>query len=182
MDVDDARWLASELLQDALPQRWRHVQAVADQAEELARRIDLDRLALVCAAWLHDIGYSPNVPGVGFHPLDGARHLRSAGWPDDVCALVAHHSCARMEAERRGLAEMLRSEFTDQPTPERDALWAADATTGPDGQRFSLEERVAEVVERYGPGDVVSDCMRAIQPDLAVAIARTRGRLASAVG
>jgi hypothetical protein len=176
MDVDDARLVAHEQLAEALPRRWRHVQAVAAETERLSEAINLDRRRLVSAAWLHDVGYSPAIARCGFHPLDGARYLRSAGWPDEVCGLVAHHTAARVEAEHRGVAAPLCAEFADYPGPERDALWSADATTGPDGQRLSLEERVAEVVQRYGADDLVARCMLAIRPQLAAAIARTRDR------
>lgn len=176
MDVADARSLARYYLAIALPARWRHVTAVAARAEMFAERIDLDAPALISAAWLHDIGYSPRIQSVGFHPLDGARCLRATGWPDDVCDLVAHHTCARLEAERRGLLEPLDAEFVDRPSPERDALWAADATTGPDGQPLTLQERVDEVIVRYGREHVVSECMLAIRPELEAAITRTRAR------
>jgi putative nucleotidyltransferase with HDIG domain len=182
MDVDDARSLARELLEEALPQRWRHVQAVARRAEALSEHIEMDRRSLVCAAWLHDIGYSPRITDTGFHPLDGARYLRSAGWPAEIYNLVAHHSCARAEAERRGVAAQLCAEFADHHSAERDALWAADATTGPAGQEFSLDERVKEVVHRYGPDHLVAECMLAIQPELEAAISRTAARAKPAVG
>lgn len=57
----------------------------------------------------------------GFHPLDGARYLRSVGAPDRVVNLVAHHSCALVEAQLRGLADEL-VEFEDEQSPLRDAL------------------------------------------------------------
>jgi putative nucleotidyltransferase with HDIG domain len=174
MDVLAARALAHDHLADTLPDRWRHVEQVAAEAERFAALIDLDRRVLVSAAWLHDIGYSPLIDVVGFHPLDGARYLRSEGWPEDVCALVAHHTRARVEAGHRGLADVLCAEFTDQAGPERDALWTADATTGPSGERLSLDQRISEVVERYGVDSVVAECMRANRPELEAAIARTR--------
>ena len=40
---------------------------------------------LVASAWLHDIGYAAGLQETGFHPVDGARHLRSAGWPPPLC-------------------------------------------------------------------------------------------------
>lgn len=40
-----------------------------------------DRDLLVAAAWLHDIGYAPELRDTGFHPLDGARHLEALGAP-----------------------------------------------------------------------------------------------------
>jgi hypothetical protein len=53
--------------------------------------------------WLHDIGYAPELAGTGCHPLDGARYLRRIGVDEQVVSLVAYHSCARIEAEVRGL-------------------------------------------------------------------------------
>ena len=58
---------------------------------------------LIAAAYLHDIGYAPELEDTGFHPLDGARWLRAQGQERLAC-LVAHHSGAWFEAEARGLA------------------------------------------------------------------------------
>jgi hypothetical protein len=44
----------------------------------------------------------------GLHALDGARYLRDAQHADAMlCRLVAHHSCAMIEAGERGLADVL---------------------------------------------------------------------------
>lgn len=169
--------LANAYLAEPLPRRWRHVQAMAAEATRLAVAMDLDT-TLVCAAWLHDIGYAPAIIDTGFHPLDGARYLRRTGWADAVCTLVANHSCAGVEAVERGLGDDLSREFRDEPSVERDALWTADATTGPDGQRMTLEERVREVEQRYGTDDLVARCMRHVRPELQAAITRTRTRAA----
>ena len=175
-DIGEARSLARDFLAEELPRRWSHVQGVAAQAERVAADLGLDCRLLVSAAWLHDVGYGPRLASNGFHALDGARYLRSSGWADNVCELVAHHTSARVEAHRRGLGEMLCTEFQDRPGPERDALWAADATTGPDGERLTLDERVAEVLDRYGADQLVAQCMQQIHPDLAAAVQCTRAR------
>lgn len=169
--------LAHDLLACALPQRWRHVQAVAAEAERLSDQSRIERAQLVSVGWLHDIGYAAPIADTGFHPLDGARYLRAVGWPTDVCSLVAHHTCARVEAGRRGLAVQLTAEFVDHFNPVRDALWAADATTGPSGEHLTLDQRVEEVEQRYGPEHLVAQCMHAIRPELAAAIERTRSRM-----
>jgi hypothetical protein len=42
----------------------------------------------------------------GLHALNGARYLRDAQHADAMlCRLVAHHSCATIEAGERGLAD-----------------------------------------------------------------------------
>lgn len=172
--VEDARRLAAQALSGPLPRRWAHVQAVAAAADRLTAGLPLDRDMVLCAAWLHDIGYAPTAADTGFHPLDGARYLRAHGWAAPVAGLVAHHSFADVQADCRGLGRALRTEFPDTPGPERDVLWAADATTGPDGQPLTVAERVADVVDRYGRRHEVAICMRLIRPDLEAAHARVR--------
>src|SRR5690349_5260982 len=155
--VDGARELARELLAGALPGRWCHVQAVGRQAEQIGDRVvGRDAGTLASAAWLHDVGYAPAVVDTGFHPLDGARWLRRVGVDERIAALVAHHSCAWLEAQERGLVEMLREEFVQEDSATADALWYCDMTTGPDGQPVRVEERIAEITSRYGPDDPVT--------------------------
>jgi putative nucleotidyltransferase with HDIG domain len=171
MEVRAARALAERHLAAPLPSRWRHSQVVAATAAEHALRLGLDPDVVVAAAWLHDVGYSEDLKDTGFHPIDGARYLRRAGWPQDVVDLVAHHSCSRVEAGRRGLTAALE-EFRDVPGLPRDVLWTSDATTGPDGTRLSVDERVREVVQRYGADSLVGECMVTIAPELRAAVER----------
>lgn len=171
--VEDARGLAHELLAAALPQRWRHVASVAAEAERCAGLLapDEGRL-LVCAAWLHDIGYSPAIDRTGVHALDGARHLRELGVERRLCALVAHHSAALIEAELSGRAEEVLREFPAEASPTADLLWLIDLTIGPDGQRMRVEQRLEEVAERYGPTSVVSTAMNRARPSITAAVLR----------
>jgi putative nucleotidyltransferase with HDIG domain len=108
---DVARELAGSELAVALPRRWLHVQAVAAQAARLSAVPGVARDVLVVAAWLHDIGYAPDLVDTGFHPIDGARFLRKLGADDRLVCLVAHHSCAVYEARVRGLEGVLLAEF-----------------------------------------------------------------------
>ena len=167
----NARLLADRHLAAALPLRWRHSQAVAAAAAEYAANVGLHPDAVVAAAWLHDVGYAPDLADTGFHPVDGARYLRREGWPTEVVDLVAHHSCSRVEAGLRGLESAL-TEFEDVPGLQRDVLWASDATTGPDGTRLDVEDRICEVVERYGRDSLVAACMLTIAPQLRAAVTR----------
>jgi putative nucleotidyltransferase with HDIG domain len=163
-----------------MPVRWRHVVAVAEAAEEVASRLALGSGVLVSAAWLHDIGYAPDLVESGFHPLDGARYLRGSGWDPDVVQLVAHHSGAVLEAEERGLRDLLLREFPFQPSLVMDALWYCDMTTGPTGQSMSVAERLAEIRARYGPSDVVTRFVERAEPELVAAVRRVEEHLAAA--
>src|ERR1700690_2256432 len=110
--ADWAAELARKLLEVPLPRRWAHVQGVAAQARSVAPILGDDADLLEAAAWLHDIGYSPELADTGFHPLDGARYLRHVEQPDSrLCRLVGNPSCAILEAEERGLADVLSYEF-----------------------------------------------------------------------
>jgi hypothetical protein len=179
--VNEARDLAESQLADVLPRRWRHVQAVGTKAKLIAPVLDEpDRDPLVAAGWLHDVGYAPALARTGFHPLDGARWLRSVGFDERIAALVAHHSCARLEADERGLAGVLDAEFTRELSATEDALWYVDMTTGPDGQTLDVVDRLAEICIRYGPADVVTRFIIRAERELVSAVRRTEARLADA--
>jgi hypothetical protein len=134
---------------------------------------------LEAAALLHDVGYSPSIAHTGFHPLDGARHLQAVGANGRLCSLVAHHSFAYREAELRGLSAEL-TEWLDERTPLRDALWWADMTTSPDGEPVGFDERIKEAQDRYGPQDLVTFFLRQAEPELRGAVERTEARLQTA--
>lgn len=176
METSAAQEFARALLEEALPRRWWHVQGVARRAAQIMECLPVDGEPVIAAAWLHDIGYAPCLRDTGFHPLDGARHLRRAGWSDDVCRLVANHTAARIEAAACGLAADLATEFPDAAILERDALWVADATTGPDGQPMTVDERIAEVASRYGTGHRVTSAMRQSRDELRAAVRRIEQR------
>ncbi len=136
------------------------------------------RAVLVTAAWLHDIGYSPEIGHTRFHPLDGARYLRDEGWPETIVNLVAHHSGARFEAEQRGLAAEL-AEFPFPDGPLLDALALADLTTGPSGERLTYDERIAEILRRYPEDDPVHRAWLTAAPVLRESVQRAEARLAA---
>jgi hypothetical protein len=170
--------VARKLLEVPLPLRWAHVQGVAAQARSLALILGDDASLLEGAAWLHDVGYSPELADSGFHPLDGARYLRDVEHADLVlCRLVANHSCAIIEAEERGLADALSNEFPPPPPALSDALAYCDMTTTPTGEVVAVHDRLTEIVERYGPHDVVTRFIRRAGPELVSSVARTDQRL-----
>jgi predicted hydrolase (HD superfamily) len=142
------------------------VQGVGRKAESVAQVVGDDGDLLVCAAWLHDIGYSPSVAVSGFHALDGARYLRDiASAEDRLCRLVAYHSCAYIEARNRGLAEQL-AEFSPLGGLIADALTYCDMTTTPDGEPTDVDSRLAEIIDRYSEGDVVAKSIKMARPEI----------------
>ena len=150
-----------------LPRRWAHTQGVGRKAESIAYVVGADAELLICAAWLHDIGYGPDLVRCGFHPLDGARYLRDVVDADQrLCRLVAHHTCAVVEAQRRGLADELLAEFPPIEGLIAHALTYCDVTTSPDGKPVRVDERLDEVLARYGEGDVVSESIKEAGPQL----------------
>jgi putative nucleotidyltransferase with HDIG domain len=180
VNVRAARALASLYLGNGLDRRWKHVQAVAARATKVAAVLELDEDVVVSAAWLHDIGYAPGVVDTGFHPLDGARFLRQSGVDERIAALVAHHSCALIEADERGLDDELASEFPREESGVADALWYCDMTTGPDGEPLPVSERLNEVRSRYGPAHVVTRFVDRAEHEIVAAVRRTEERLEKA--
>jgi hypothetical protein len=123
---------------------------VAERAGWVATTLSLPD-DLVAAAWLHDIGHAPDLVQTGFHPLDGARFLRRAGVDGQVVSLVAYYSCARVEADVRGLGAELAAEFTPAGRLLTDALLYCDMTIGPDGDYVRPADRLAEIRGRDSP-------------------------------
>jgi HD superfamily phosphodiesterase len=156
---------------------------VAAAARTLAPVLGRHADAVVAAAWLHDIGYAAALHDSGFHPLDGARYLRDVQHADPlVCRLVAHHSCAVMEAAERGLAADLLRQFTPASRGLADAVIYCDMTTGPQGQPMTVQQRLAEIRHRYGPEHVVTRVLARSAPSLVAAVDRVARRLASCSG
>jgi HD domain len=170
-------WAAAEAerLLSSLGDRWKHVRAVGECALEVSAVLDQeDRPYLVAAAYLHDIGYAPDLQRTGLHQLDGARYIRSLG-SERLARLVAHHSEARFEIRLRGFATELAAYEREQSWVS-DALTYCDMTTGPTGLPMRFEDRIAEVEQRYGEGEIV-DALRQATPYLRGAVARTKDRL-----
>jgi hypothetical protein len=172
-----AEGLARSLLADSLPRRWSHVQGVAARARTLKPSLGPDAELLEAAAWLHDIGYLPELAVTGLHSLDGARYLRDVQHAEPLlCRLVAHHSCAVIEAEERGLADALISEFVLPPQPLADALTFCDMTTSRDGEQVHVHNRLAEIHNRYGSSHLVSRSIRRATPLILEAVGHVHAR------
>ncbi|MFD6415013.1 HD domain-containing protein [Streptomyces sp. NPDC060194] len=175
--------LSESLLAKPLPRRWAHSLGVAKRARTLAPIVGDDAELLEAAAVLHDVGYSPAVAVTGFHPLDGARFLREQEGADErVVRLVAHHSCALLEAEERGLRSELAGEFELERPDLVDALLVCDMTTTPDGTPTTPAERLDEIVQRYGPDTIVGRFIQRAAPEIHAAAGRVETRLAAATG
>jgi putative nucleotidyltransferase with HDIG domain len=175
--VDHARTLASERLAVSMPQRWAHVLGVARTASDIAPKLlARDADAIVAAAWLHDVGYAPSIAITGFHPVDGARFAKSAGMPDLVVSLIAHHSGASAEAIERGLTAEL-AEFDRPPDVALDVVTYADMTTAPDGTPIDAERRVSEILSRYSSDDPVHAAVSRSSAELLSAVDRIKEQL-----
>jgi hypothetical protein len=169
--------VAAKLLAHSPSRRWRHVEGVAARAAEVSSRLGGVERVVVAAAWLHDVGYSPDLVVTGFHPLDGARFLRREGFDDRVTCLVAHHSYAGVEAELRGLGPTLNEEFQREESLTSAALCYCDMTTSPDGDRIGVVDRLEEIRARYGPGDLVTQFVDRAEPEILATVRRVEGLL-----
>lgn len=174
------RWAAALAEQHlgGLGARWLHTSAVADCAAVAASTVEPgDRGLLIAAAWLHDLGYAADVARTGFHPLDGARFLKSIRAPDRVVNLVANHSCSRFEAWERDLLPEL-APYELEVGPVADALIFADMTTGPTGKAVSVEDRLSEILRRYSEDDPVHRAISEASTEIEAAVSRAELRLA----
>lgn len=147
-------------------------------AENIAQVVGDDAELLISAAWLHDIGYAPDLNKVGFHPIDGARYLRDVEHADErLIRLVANHSCALIEARNRDLGDALAEEFPSPADLVLDALTFCDMTTSPTGARVDLEKRLNEAFQRYGDGHLVTRSLTEARPLLEASLQRVGAAL-----
>jgi hypothetical protein len=168
-----SRGLAEQLLAKPLPHRWAHTQGVGHLAELLSDILSEEADLLAAAAWLHDIGYAPELVKTGMHQLDGARYLRDVQDAEPlICSLVAHHTCASIEAKNRGMHNELETEFPPVDGLLADALTYCDMSTTPDGELTNVKERLDEILERYGSGTLIFDTMIEASPRIFEAVGR----------
>ncbi|MEU3428972.1 HD domain-containing protein [Streptomyces gardneri] len=173
--------LSESMLSEPLPRRWAHSLGVAKRARSLSPILGPDAELLEAAAVLHDVGYSSAIATTGFHPLDGARFLRDQEGADErVVRLVAHHSCALLEAEERGLRHELETEFELERPELVDALIVSDMTTTPDGGHTTPIARLEEIVQRYGPDTIVGRFIQRAAPEIYAANERVERRMVAA--
>ncbi len=140
----------SRQLLEPLGARWRHTAGVVERARVVGGALEPGEAdVLVTAAFLHDIGYAPELAQTGFHPLDGARFVRACGH-QRLAGLVAHHSAADAEAGERGLRDEL-CEFENERSLLSRAMTYCDLTTDREGRLVEPAVRLWDVLERYGP-------------------------------
>lgn len=179
-DADLVEWagVEGERLLRPLGDRWAHSRAVAAAAREVAALDVVDGEVLVAAAYLHDIGYAQELHVTGHHGIDGGFYLLARGYPR-LAGLVARHSGCGAEAAARGLDKELAG-FPPEMSATADALTFCDLVTDPRGRRVSVDDRVSEVVGRYGEGHPVARGLLAALPEIRRAVADTEKRAAEA--
>ncbi len=162
--IDEA--LPAQLLPDK-PNRVKHILGVTGFARELGAAGGNPAFAerLATTALAHDIGYAESLRRTGFHPLDGAIFLAHRGAEDAVIHAVLHHTGAREEAKHIPAAAPFYEIVPFVPTLLDDAITFCDTQTSPVGQRVTVEERISEIVDRYGADSQVSQVMRRMQPE-----------------
>ena len=131
---------------------------------------------LLPAAWLHDIGYAPDLVHTGMHAIDGALFLDRAGAPVAIVSLVAFHTGAEFEAEERGLLDAL-AQFDRPEQEELDLLILADLLSGSAGERVSLPERFDGIFGRYEPQHPVHRAVTRSRPYLEECARRAAARV-----
>jgi hypothetical protein len=167
----------SRRLLEPLGPRWRHTLGVAERARVVGGALEPGEAdVLVAAAYLHDVGYAPELAQTGFHPVDGARFVRACG-RERLAGLVASHSGAEAEAGERGLVAEL-TEFEDERSVVSRALTYCDLTTDSEGQRVEPDARLSEILQRYGPAAPEARALERSWPALMVDVRAVEAMLA----
>ncbi len=159
-----------------LGNRWLHVQGVVEQALRVGAIFDEKECSyLIAAAYVHDIGYAPELKQTGLHSIDGARWLRSHN-QERLASLTAYHSGTWFQAQSYGLLPDLE-QFSREQSMVADALDYCDMTTGPAGARISFEERIKDILVRYPEPHIVAQATHQAKPSLSQAVERIQQEL-----
>ena len=105
-----------------------------------------------------------------------ARTTETTAPPVTAESPPAHHSCAVIEADERGLAGALVRDFAPPPQDLAEALTFCDMTTSPDGEQVHVTRRLAEIHDRYGSGHLVSGSIRRATPLILQAVVHVHAR------
>ncbi len=147
--------------------RYKHILGVVDRMEQLLEQITVYenyKPLLIQSAYLHDIGYSDRLNKHRFHPLDGAIFAQQMGFPKAVIAAVLFHSgaCESAKETRNDLfpTYSLNYDWLDKTDHLFiDLVTYCDLHTSPIGKVITFEERIQEIVDRYGEQHEVSQSM-----------------------
>ncbi len=157
--VRDAQALAHTLLASD-PRRLEHVRGAGLIAGMAAGALGAEQPeTFVAAAWLHDIGYAPDLCRTGFHPLDGALFLAREGWPESVVLMVAHHSHAAVLAPYYGVQQHM-SLLERHPGDGDDIITFSDLRAGANGMGADPRERIDDMRQRHADRTFVPDDVR----------------------
>ncbi|MGA8943453.1 MAG: HDIG domain-containing metalloprotein [Thermoactinomyces sp.] len=159
-----------KILNDYIPSgtnRYKHILGVVRHMKHLLDRINIaDKLKplLIQAAYLHDIGYSNRLNATNFHPFDGAVFAQNHGFPKPVVAAVLFHSGACESAKKTGSDLVSVYELNTPLLDDTDWLFIdlvtyCDLHTAPTGENITFDERIQEIIQRYGESHEVSRFM-----------------------
>lgn len=143
------RYVKEIMLESNLKDRYRHTISVSLVMRKKALEIGLDPDIAQCIGLLHDIGYTDRIKSTGFHALDAYYYLLDI---DKITAeRIALHTSTPEEAELRNIA-------IPEITPDLYAILLsyADARVMGNGKVVSFDERLEDIINRYGDNHIVS--------------------------
>ncbi len=137
---------------------------------QIARALEARRSfggRLVTAAAYHDIGYAEALAVTGYHPIDGALVARHDGLDAEIVDAVLHHSGARTLAQRSrpDLMPHYGPDCRMMCTALSRALTFCDTHSGPQGEHFTLTERIAEIRTRHASNTALLAALEESQPE-----------------
>lgn len=159
---------ALEILLRNYPERVSHSKKVAELAKEIAskRKFSQDEIEMVfIAALLHDIGYSDDFKFADFHPVDGYYYLMANGWSRVYQYVALFHTFSKELAEmsRKDLSTMYKDKvLTEEELEILDIVTEADFMVNGNGNIVSKEERLQDIILRYGENSLLTKHARMV--------------------
>ena len=106
-----------------------------------------------------------------------------AGWAGGRPARLAVAAVVGALADAcLAIADVLSRELKPAPDALSSVLTCCDMTTSPDGELVPVEQQLAEIHDRYGPGHLVSRSIQRATPMILGAVEVIQGRAARPQG
>ncbi|WP_425263069.1 HDIG domain-containing metalloprotein [Vibrio owensii] len=133
-----------------LTDRLNHTLAVAELASKKASSLGLCGEKARMLGLIHDVGYCTEYAEYGFHALDGYNALYR--YHPKLAADMLYHTSTPEEASLRGI------ELPKVETSVYGAILSfADCRVDSKGNVISFEERLSDIVSRYGSDSVIAE-------------------------
>ncbi|SHE60245.1 metal dependent phosphohydrolase [Seinonella peptonophila] len=146
--------------------RYQHILGVVEEMKDLCIKLSIPSVhmkQLIQTAYLHDIGYSESLKITSFHPTDGAIFAQKQAFAKPIIAGVLFHTEAqrtwKLSPDIVNLYKQNHSYLDPIDHLYIELITYCDLHRSANGEHVTLEQRITDIVSRYGSQHQISQQM-----------------------